>query len=219
MIGNGVYPLSDVSRYTGLAQSTLRSWFRVRADQKGHKPLFTSDYPQAGEDYAVSFLNLIDAYVAKFFRTQGVKPGQIRKAYCALGKDLGSPHPFARADLLTDGISIIRKTGEELKSPELIDVVTKNKMFSQWCDHLAKIEYVDELAARLQISRGVVLDPLISFGRPVARLTAVTTFVLANQFHANNEDAALVADLYGVDESDVQNAVRFEAEHSAKRAA
>lgn len=212
MLGEGVYKLSEVAKFTGLPSSTVRTWFKWRADRHGLGPLFVTDYPAVDDDYAVSFLNLIDAYVAAFFRTQGVRPSLIRRAYAILQKDLHTPHPFAHVDLKTDGERIVRQTANEVRIPELIDVVSKQKWFSQWAKYLSHLDYnpSTKLAGRWNISEGIVIDPQISFGKPVVKSTGVTAFVLANQYQANKRNAALVADLYNVSEADVLNAVRFE---------
>lgn len=223
MIGSGVYALSEVSRYTGIAPSALRSWFRPRSSGTGRGPMFQSDYDAADGDFAVSFLNLVDAYVAQYFRLQGVKAARIRRVYRALQEDLNTGHPFARKDLYTDGIDIFRRAGEEVHDAAIVDVLTKpgQRLFPKWQDYLGRFDYVDstKLAFRWRIATGVVVDPTISFGKPVVRSTGVTTFVLANQYAANRRNVALVADLYGVSEEDVLNAVRFETEAPAKRLA
>jgi uncharacterized protein (DUF433 family) len=73
------------------------------------------------------------------------------------------------------------------------------------------------LAVAWNIADGVTISPGISYGKPVINQTGVTTYVVANQFKANGENAALVAELFDLSESDVVNAVRFE--NSLKRAA
>ena len=78
-----------------------------------------------------------------------------------------------------------------------------------WLKHL-DYDASTKLASRWNIAEGVVVDPRISFGKPVIRSTGVTTFVLANQYKANRKNSGLVADLYDVSEEDVLNAVRFE---------
>lgn len=219
MIGGGVYALSEVARYAEIAPTTVSSWFKPRSDGNGRGPLFTSDYRSVGEDYAVSFLNLIEVYVARFFRLQGVTAPRIRRVYGALKSELSSSHPFARQDLYTDGIDIFRRVGEEVNVPEMVDVLTKPKqsVFGEWRAYLGQFDYIQQtkLAFRWRIANGVVIDPRISFGKPVVGSAGITTFVLANQYAANHRNAALVADLYAVSEEDVLNAVRFEAQEAA----
>jgi uncharacterized protein (DUF433 family) len=206
VLGKGVYTLSEVSRYADLPVATLRSWFKPRSDSRGHGPIFRSDYASIDGDYAVSFLNLIEAYVARFFRKEGVQPPVIRRAREILADELATRYPFAHAELCTDGCRIIRKTHEI----QLVDVISKQHFFTQMCLGQIKYNKDSKLAEAWHIREGVLIDPKVAFGHPVIERTGVTTFVLANQYAANQENAALVADLYGVGESDVLNAVRFE---------
>lgn len=215
MLGQGVYTLSEAARYAELPAATLRSWFKPRSDKKGQGPIFRSDYAPVDGDYAVSFLNLIEAYVARFFRKEGVKPPVIRRAREILTAELATPYPFAHVELCTDGCRVIWKTGEA----QLVDVISKQHFFAQM--RLGQIRYnkLSKLAEAWHICEGVLIDPKLAFGHPVAERTGITTFVLANQYAANGENAAVVADLYGVGESDVLNAVRFEGAMRRRAAA
>jgi uncharacterized protein (DUF433 family) len=206
VLGQGVYSLSEAARYAELPAGTLRSWFKPRSDKKGHGPIFRSDFAPVDGDYALSFLNLIEAYVARFFRKEGVKPPVIRRAREILVNELATPYPFAHVELCTDGRRVIRKTGDT----QLVDVISKQHFFEQM--RLSQIKYnkLSKLAEAWHIRDGVIINPKVAFGHPVVERTGITTFVLANQYAANDRNAALVADLYGVGESDVLNAVRFE---------
>src|SRR5687768_13860811 len=102
VLDQGVYTLAEVSQYTGVASTTLRSWFVGRSDDRGLGPVFKPAY-EVGDDLAVSFLNLIEARIASFFRGQGLSPYLIRRAHELLQERLGTPHPFAHEDLRTDG--------------------------------------------------------------------------------------------------------------------
>src|SRR2546421_6126579 len=187
MLGKGAYSLSEVASYSRLPLSTVREWFKWRSDRRGRGPLLRSDYQPVGNDYAVSFYNLIDAYVVAFFKRQGVGPLVIRLAYQRLADELEVAHPFAHAELYTDNGRIIRRTATELNRDELIDVVSRQKWFPQWQAYLSGIEYASDtrLAALWRIADGVVINPLVGFGKPVIQSTAVTTFVLASQYDAN----------------------------------
>ena len=64
MLDQGVYTLAEVAQYTHMKARTLQTWFNPRADGTGLGPIFKSDYARQGDDFAVSFFNLIEAFVA-----------------------------------------------------------------------------------------------------------------------------------------------------------
>src|SRR5438552_3240779 len=127
MTGQGIYTIGDVARYTKVPIATIRSWFIHRVDGRGRGPVFRSDFDPIEGDYAVSFLNLIEVHVARFFRSAGVKSAMIRRAHEVLQVELATPHPFAHANLSTNGTRIIRSIG----NTHLSDVVSKQQFFPQ----------------------------------------------------------------------------------------
>lgn len=214
MIGEGAYPIAEAARYAGVPVATVRSWFKPRADGRGRGPLFHSDLPAVGDDYAISFLNLVEVYVARFFRNEGVRPERMRRAHEILQVELGNAHPFAHADLGTDGKQIILATAEG----DLRDVISRQHFFKQMKLRRFTFNQTTRLAEQWRIGEGVLINPRVSFGKPVAEGSGVTTYVLANQFYANGEDADVVAELYEVAAADVRRAVVFEAAHRRRAA-
>lgn len=222
VLGQGLYILAEVSRLTGMHHSRVRSWFKQRADGSGYGPVFASDYDPAGGDYAVSFLDLIDVLIVGQFRDRHRVPMRIvRRAHTLLGEQLGTKHPFCHSDLYTDGERIFNCTASRLNEEILSDVISRQQFFIQIREKLAHIDYseINKLACRWRIAEGVVIDPLVCMGKPTVEKTGVATHVIANQFYANRRDAALVADLYGIGERDVANAVEFELKYEHRDAA
>src|SRR5260370_30916305 len=62
--------------------------------------------------------------------------------------------------------------------------------------------------ARVGAKRSIVIDPQLSFGRPVISLRGITTSVLADQFDAGASIEELVDD-YGVSPQTIQTALCF----------
>jgi uncharacterized protein (DUF433 family) len=212
VLGQGVYRLSEVIRYTGLPPTTVRAWFRRRPGRVGNGPLFVSDYDEIDGDFAVSFLNLVDAYVAGILREHDVSPALIRQAFAILHVEMGTPHPFAHADLRTDGARIIQRNFCQKGDIPLVDVFSKPLLLSELKNRLSKIVYADDsrLAEAWKIAKGITIRPGVSFGKPVVEGTGITTFVVANQYRANHSNVALVAGLFNIKPADVKNAVNFE---------
>ena len=222
MIGEGIYILSEVSRLTEINYARARSWFKHRVDGVGRGPIFESDYPSVGGDYAVSFLDLIDVLVAGRFRSHYNVPMKIvRGAHALLQEELGTKHPFCHSDLYTDGKTIFISTANKLGEEKLREVVSRQQFFLHIKEKLDYIDYSDmnKLASRWRIAEGVVLDPKISMGKPTIEGTGITTHVISNQYFANMKNTTLVADLYGINESNVVNAVKFEEFYSRRHIA
>lgn len=219
MIGQGVYTLAEVSKLTQVHPSTVRTWFKGRSDGTGLGYVFLSDYQPVGGDYAVSFLDLIEALVAGQFRFQhNVSMRIVRRAHELLQKDLGVDHPFCHTDLHTDGKRIFRLVANALGEEKLSDVVSRQQFFLHIKEKLDHIDYSEatKLARRWRIANGIVVDPSISMGKPVIQGTGVTTYVITNQYYANMDNSALVADLYKISENDVVNAVNFEQQYGQR---
>jgi len=220
-LGEGAYTLAEASRYTRLHPSRTRAWFKGRSDQTGRGPLLRSDFAKRGSDFAVSFLDLVDLAVAGEFRKLGVTMPVVRRAYSQLVGELQTEHPFCHSDLYTDGREIFLHTAGEIGDEALANVVSQQRYFLHVIQQLKRIDYSEatRLAMRWRVASGVLIDPEVSFGKPVAAGTGVTTYVLAQAFFANRENAEFVADLYGVTPQAVENAVDFEQEHGARHAA
>jgi len=222
MIGLGIYTLAEVSRLTEVHPSTVRTWFKGRSDRAGSGAVFRSDYQPIGDDYAVSFLDLIDVLVAGQFRFRYKVPMRVvRRAHELLQDDLNTNHPFCHANLHTDGKRIFRSVADRLGEENLSDVVSRQQFFLHIKEKLDHIDYseITKLAHRWRIANGIVVDPSICMGKPIVEHTGITSYVVASQYYANMKDAALVADLYKLSENDVINAVKFEQRHGRRHVA
>jgi uncharacterized protein (DUF433 family) len=222
MLGEGVYIVSEIARLTEMNPARVRSWFKPRSDGLGRGPVFESDYAIADGDFAVSFLDLIDVLVVGQFRDRYRIPmSTIRKAYTLLQQELSVKHPFCHGELYTDGKRIFHCIANKAGDPKLSEVISHQQFFLYIKQALDHIEYspITQLAKRWRIAKGVVIDPTISMGKPTIADTGLTTFVAANQYHANSGDSALVADLFCISEQDVMNAVQFEKWYRDRQAA
>lgn len=222
MLGQGIYISAEIARLTKMHPSRLRSWFKWRSDGSGHGPLFASDYPPVGGDYAFSFLDLIDVLVAGQFRDEYKVPMKtVRKAHTVLQRQLDTKHPFCHSDLYTDGKRIFLHAAKEVGEGTLSDVVSKQQFFLHIKKELHRVDYSKgtSLACKWNIAKGVVIDPSVSMGKPTIRNTGIATHIIANQYYANKENAPLVSDLYGVRSKDVMNAVNFENWYKGRQVA
>lgn len=215
----GIYSPAEVARYACLPQATVKTWFWPRSDGAGRGAVFRPDYEDVvrSDVPALSFLNLIEAKVARFFREEGVKAAVIRKARECLQRDLQTEHPFAHEDLRTDGRSIFRAISDEVDAESFADAITHQHWFREFKAGLAGIRYSEEnkLADQLDLGDGIVLDPQRRYGKPIVSDCSMPTAILANAYYANGEDAEAVADWYSVTPGDVLAAVGFESRSGA----
>jgi uncharacterized protein (DUF433 family) len=104
----------------------------------------------------------------------------------------------------------------------VIEVLTGQRQFAEVVEPSFKdLEWEDDLASRwwpLTTAHSVVVDPRVLFGAPhIAGTRVPTAPVAAAAVTEGSEDAA--AQWFGILASQVRDAVRFEAEWPASRAA
>jgi len=163
----------------------------------------------------------MDALIAGQLRKEGVSMHAIRSAHSVLKRDLHTDHPFAHSDIYTDGKRVFVDVAETIGDSTLSEVVSRQHFFPKVRDRLTHIEYSDSsrLAERWNIANGVLIDPMIGFGKPVVKGTGVTTHVVFRSHRANRSNTDLVAELYGLTPAGVVSAVNFEMAYSIRNAA
>ncbi len=71
VIGNGIYDIREAARLTGLQQIRVRECFRGRVSDPMPRPVFHSDYDGFGADQSISFLDLVEVFIAGQVRRHG----------------------------------------------------------------------------------------------------------------------------------------------------
>jgi len=218
MLGNGVYNLTEASRLTGLKRSRVREWFRGRASDPFPRPVFQSDYEVVNGEFAISFLDLIEVFIAGQLREHGVSLQYIRRAHERLRADWGTKHPFSRRDIRTDGKKLFVCALDEGDQEGVYEVLSRNRVFeSIILPVLERIDYdqATALARKWHLTSLVVINPAISFGKPIIEAAALSTKILASAFYANGQDAKVVARWYNTLPEYVEAAVEFENRFAA----
>jgi uncharacterized protein (DUF433 family) len=216
--GHGVYTIPEAARLTGLRPSRVREWFRKRRPPSRRRPVFVSDYAPLAGEVAISFLDLVDVYVAGQLREHGVSMQNVRRVYKCLAANLSVKHPFGHQRLLTDGKTVLMSGLDDQGREELVEVLCRQKVFPEIIERfLHRIEYdrIELIARRWRIADQVVVDPGLCFGKPVAEAAGMPTAILAAAYRADADDEDVVADWYNVASSDVLAAVRFEGSLAA----
>jgi uncharacterized protein (DUF433 family) len=212
LLGNGAYSFGEAARLTRLRIRRVREWFRGRSDGS-RKAVFESDYRDLCEENLISFLDLVEVFIAGQLRSRGVALQTIRKVHTTLRAELRVQHPFCRKELYTFGRRIFTHGLDDSGRVEITDVLSKQKVFPKVIQpFLRSLDYdsATMLARRWRIAPKVVVNPDVCFGQPIVEAAGIPTAVLFRSFRANSEKAETVADWFGVSREDVIAAVEFE---------
>ena len=219
------YTLGEAAHYLGFSQSTLRSWFAgMPYSHRGEARRFHAVIrPAATRPLALSFSNLVEAYVLTAIRRKHhIGLPTIRRALRFLAERFDSKRPLLEEQFATRGAELfVERLGKiinlsrhgQVEIAELIHI------------YLTRVERDPKgLPVKLypftgtqpspNQPRSVVIDPAVSFGRPVVVGTGIPTAVLAEQFKANDLPRDLARE-YGVTEEAVWDAIRCELDLQA----
>lgn len=220
LVGVGLYSLADASKLLRAPSRTLRRWmdgysYKVEGEAHLVPPLWTPDIPKFDGDVELSFRDLIELRFVQAFVSNGIGLQAVRNCLSYARQCIQSDRPFSSGRFRTDGRTIFLESLEAADEPKLLDLKKKQYVFKQIVEQSFKdLDLIGDTVARWRPYRGkesIVVDPARSFGQPIAEAAGVPTIVLAEAVIAEGSQA-VVAAMYEVDRSVVQDAVRFQAE-------
>ncbi len=217
------YGITEAAHYLRTPRTTIRDWVTGRhyhgmAGQRFSKPIIVLADPQAK---LLSFMNLVEVHVLDAIRRDHNIPlDKVRKAVAYLSKQFPSKHPLADREFETDGINLfIQKFGRLINISQAGQLAMKEILQA----HLHRIERdVSGIPVKLypftrkrsshdgkEEPKAIVIDPHVSFGRPVLAGTGIPTAVVAERFKAG-ESVDDLADDYGRKRLEIEEAIRCE---------
>ncbi len=213
------YAITEAAHYLRIPPATIRSWIAGRhyPTQSGKQFFQPIIQLRSTGTRLLSFLNLIEVHVLDAIRREhSISLDKVRIAVKYLSRELDSKHPLADREFETDGIDLfIQKYGE------LINISRDGQLAMRVLleAHLKRIERdLNGIPVKLypfirkhdtEQPRAVVIDPSISFGRPVLAGTGIATAVIAERFNAGESMEDLAND-YGRTALEIQEAIRCE---------
>lgn len=172
--------------------------------------------PASRDPITLSFSNLIEAHVLRALRTDhGVPLAAVRAALSYAEEQLKIEHLLLRKELQTSGGALFLERYGQLINLSASGQFAMRRMFEA---HLERVEWgrlgsaarlYPFVVAELPDTRPIVIDPSISFGRPVLGGAFVSTRAIVERIDAGEEIADVAAD-YELTEQAVQEAVLFE---------
>jgi uncharacterized protein (DUF433 family) len=217
-----LYSIPRASRYLKIPQRTIRNWvsgwkYQIESGERFLEPVIKLPQPEVP---VLSFMNLVEAHVlGGMRRLENVPFHRVRKGLSYLEQRLPSRHPLADRLFETDGVNLFtRELGgliniSENGQIEMAEVVSRylrridrniNAGVVRLYPFLKKEPTYDE-------PKRVMIDPLISFGRPVLVGTGVPTDVIAERFYAGDTFDDLAKD-YDITPAQVEEAIRYEGD-------
>lgn len=218
----GLYTVSDVSHLTNVHSARISRWVRgySYASSKGRRrqqAVWEPEIPAMEGFISLSFNDLLEIRFVHEFREAGVALPKIRSTIMALRKETQTKYPFSRRMIFTDGKGLFEKLHDENGKPLLIELSTKHKHYSFFTVTLPYLRkglifdergFVRRWYPDKEKFRSIVVDPKISFGRPVMEGTRINSSVLAAAAAAERSPES-VADWFGIETDLVRQAISF----------
>jgi uncharacterized protein (DUF433 family) len=213
------YSIVEASRYLSIPPATLRSWVAGRKYPTGSGPKVFRPIIQLPDDAraGLSFVNLVEAHVLDAIRRHHQVPlNKIREAIHYLRKHFSSTHPLAEPRFQTDGIDLfVERFGRLINVTQSGQIALRELLKA----HLHRVEhdatgnavrlYPFTRKRDLREPKVVVIDPHISYGRPVLVGTGIPTALVAERYKAGESIDELAED-YGRSRKEIEEAIRCE---------
>lgn len=204
------YKIREVARYAHLSSQTVAKWHGA----PGNNRKATLSLKEKGA--ALSYLQLIEVAVVASFRKSGVRLKKIQAAREYLSKQLEAEFPFASYRFKTDGKELWMDYAQfEANAGDKTLLAASNGGQLAWGDIIGRLQEFDYendggLAIRWHVAgrdENVIIDPKLQFGAP--SVEGVATWAFKGRWDAG-EEVDDIADDFGVSNSDVLAALRFE---------
>lgn len=218
------YPLSEVAKYLGLPNSTLRSWcigqpYRTKT---GKERFFAPLLRLADSTGMLSYSNFVEAHVLRALRRQISLP-KIREALIRiLADDPKRAHPLAEYQFATVGVDLFIE-----HASKLINVTRAGQLGLRECleGYLRRIKRdpAGNVTTLYPLPGGkplldwpetVSMNPRVAFGRPVIASTSIPTSTIAKRITAGETIPQLAED-YERSTDEIFEAVRWELARAA----
>jgi uncharacterized protein (DUF433 family) len=229
-IGTGSYALADAARIAHVYPRAARRWaegyeYRYQGMRLRSSPILQSSVPTIEGETFLDFQQLVEVIFIGLFRRHGVSMPVIRAVARTAAGRYKTAHPFAIANLETDGNTIFADSVEVSRSVETPqhermsshkiteDLLRGQTVIRQFAEpYFKKIEY-NGFGAESYWPLGkdgrIVLNPLRSFGSPIDSASGVPTKALYGMYLAGEEPSA-IADWYEVEREAINAAIEFE---------
>ena len=212
------YPVGEAARYLRVSSATLRSWFMGRYYPTANGPSrFTPVLkPAQRKPTILSFSNLVEAHVLRSLRTEhGIPLDAVRKALQYAERELAIKKLLIREELCTAGGELFLDRYGELINLSASGQLAMRKIFEahlhrvQWGELRSAVRLFPFVLAEKSDEKPILIDPRISFGRPVVEGAYVSTRSILDRIDAG-ESVDEVADDYGITIDAVAEAIVFE---------
>ena len=219
------YSMAEAAHYLRMPEETLRSWvlgrfYPVAGQSKRSRPLIHLDDPK--RQY-LSFINLVEAHVlAAIRRRHGVKLPKVRTALDYVKRQIQIEPPLIDQTFQTDRLDLfVERYGDLINASrkgqramkEIISVYLRRierdakglpiKLYPFTRDTQSDV-------APQSDPRVVVMNPAVSFGRPVIAGTGIPVSSIYERYRAGDSVAELAQD-FRLDTSAIEEAIRCEA--------
>jgi uncharacterized protein (DUF433 family) len=218
------YGIMEAAHYLRIPPTTIRCWvsgrnYPTKAGRQFSRPVIQ---PADQDSRLLSFMNLVEIHVLDAIRRKyNISLEKVRTAVHYLSRQFPSKHPLADQEFATDGLNLFIE-----KFSQLINISQDGQLAMREIlqAHLERIERdMAGIPVRLypftrkrdsQEPKAVVIDPQISFGRPVLAGTGIATAVVAERYKAG-ESMDDLADDYGLERLKIEEAIRCELQVEA----
>jgi uncharacterized protein (DUF433 family) len=207
-----IYNLVEAAHYTRVPYQTLRYWTKGRDSIRPLINLASIEPPR------LSFVNLMECHMLGGMRREhNLRILKVRNALLNLANFSPSRHPLIDQQLETDRVDLFFRNHERdlinLNNPDqrgFQEMLEMNmERISRTSDGLFMLFPFVEKRSRFE-PKIIMINPAVSFGRPVISGTGIPTAILASRFHAR-ESVSELAREYGRTEKEVEEAIRWES--------
>lgn len=223
------YRAPEAAHILGLPSGTVQAWcfghdYRHRHD--GSRKLFARVIAPADErQRLLSFVNLCELHLlAVIRRHHRVQLPQVRAAVEYMRESLGEDRPLASGQFRTNGIDLFVEHAGELLN---VSKQGQRALREDFERALERVEFSQDGSRPIRLfpftrpplagaaqPKTVLVDPALSFGRPVLTGAFVRTEVIEGRFQAGDSIAEMAHD-YDVSAGHIEEALRFEQRRAA----
>lgn len=213
------YSITEAARYLRLPKSTLRSWilgreYPFKDTSVFSEPLIT---PPGISTRVLSFEDLIQAHILKALRrVHRIPMKKLRNALALAEEEFGVRNLLLSDDLRTSaGELFLDRYGELINLSRSGQLAIKQILGA----HLQRVEYDDRKSPlrffpflsseTIDERKVIVIDPKISFGKPIVAKKSISTAVIVLRIDAGESVSDLASD-YDLDDRDIEDAILYE---------